>query len=258
MTIYRKLESSVNDPRKALSFMKNRIFSFWGSNDYSPFIIMTRSRTGSNLLVSLLNEHPNIFCEGEPLAWLRGRTMEGLLASYYGKQPTYIRAKGFKVFYYHPHDGYSGQALREVALNLNIRVIHLRRRNLVKVIISRMLAEKENKWFSFKFRNKPQTKIILSSEQLLAAINQTKEWEDASVRLFKNHRMFDLYYEDLLVDQTKALNNICSFLNCSDYGKNPQTRLKKQNSNVLVDVLENYNELKLHFEGTAIGAYFED
>ena len=45
----------------------------FGHEDYVPFIVLTRSRTGSNLLVSFLNGHPDIFCEGEIFARMAGR-----------------------------------------------------------------------------------------------------------------------------------------------------------------------------------------
>ena len=37
----------------------------FGNYDYGKYVIITRARTGSNLLVALLSSHPNIHSHGE-------------------------------------------------------------------------------------------------------------------------------------------------------------------------------------------------
>src|SRR5215470_17880833 len=84
---------------RALSF---RLLSAVGHDHFTKFIVLSRSRTGSNLLQSLLSSHPEIVTENEILQRLDGRNPRDIVARAYARQPYFVKAKGFKVFYYHP------------------------------------------------------------------------------------------------------------------------------------------------------------
>lgn len=45
-----------------------------GQTDYTRFVIIGRSRTGSNFLRGLLNSHPNIVCKSEEYRGWDGKT----------------------------------------------------------------------------------------------------------------------------------------------------------------------------------------
>ncbi len=71
-------------------------------SDFQRFIVLSRSRTGSNMLLSFLNSHPNIHAEGEVFNRLNGQNYQEILSRVFADQPPRILAKGFKIFYYHP------------------------------------------------------------------------------------------------------------------------------------------------------------
>lgn len=81
--------------------VKNNLIQmlFWNYN-YKKFIIITRSRTGSNLLISLLNNHPEIEAHGEIFRRLNGKTPKEIMANYFSQKPNRIKYVGFKIFYY--------------------------------------------------------------------------------------------------------------------------------------------------------------
>mgnify|MGYP006437466411 CR=1 FL=1 len=49
---------------------KKRVLSIFDHENFTKFIVLSRSRTGSNLLISMLNSHPNISAEGEKFSRL--------------------------------------------------------------------------------------------------------------------------------------------------------------------------------------------
>src|SRR5688572_27202010 len=121
-------------------------------------IILTTQRSGSTLLVSSLQSHPEILCRGELLiaglrmpppallknhrhlfkltrlvttgAWLSTRTMR----RFYAIQGP--RAHVFKAMYNHLRPPWT---LNYLLRDPDIRVIHLQRRNLLKQYISLQL-----------------------------------------------------------------------------------------------------------------------
>ena len=98
MQIKKIIGSAIDDPKKGLLYLKHGLFSLWGDQDYKPFIILSRSRTGSNLLVSLLNSHPQIFCEGEIFGRLGVRSVDSVLARAFGRQASYLKLRVLRYF----------------------------------------------------------------------------------------------------------------------------------------------------------------
>ena len=93
------------NPKNIYRTAKYFIARIFGSENYAPFLVISRSRTGSTLLMTSLNSHSNIICRGERLNFLRRnetsrkRNPVAVIKNIYGKQPTYIKAAGFKLFY---------------------------------------------------------------------------------------------------------------------------------------------------------------
>src|SRR3546814_732374 len=70
--------SGVQTPVRALRSLGFRLRSAVGHTGFTKFIVLSRSRTGSNMLVSLLDSHPRVVAEGEIVARLDGRRRAGL------------------------------------------------------------------------------------------------------------------------------------------------------------------------------------
>jgi hypothetical protein len=120
-----------------------------GHRNYTKFIIVGRSRTGSNLLRGLLNSHSQIIAYGEvfqniqidSLEWdhirffqsqkiltlIREDPTRFLDKKLFGKYSAQIAAVGFKIFYYHAQN----EAWRTVWSYLqdqrDIKVLHIKR-----------------------------------------------------------------------------------------------------------------------------------
>jgi hypothetical protein len=104
------------------------------SKNYTRFIVLTKPRTGSNMLVNSLQMHPNMKVYGELFrGGVDDKVKERILTSVddyfdsriFKKYDRSIKAVGFKIFYHHPvydHDGKVWSYLQDCD---GLRVIHL-------------------------------------------------------------------------------------------------------------------------------------
>ena len=123
----------------------------YGQSDYARFIVLGRSRVGSNLLRGLLNAHPSIETYGEifrdcgcldwdHLGYFQSSSMRSLIVRdpvtfldqrVLGRYPGAVRAVGFKIFYYHARDGAHAAVWPYLQRRADLKVIHLKRANLL-------------------------------------------------------------------------------------------------------------------------------
>ncbi|MCH7837949.1 MAG: hypothetical protein IIC26_05510 [Chloroflexi bacterium] len=132
-----------------------------GSTDYTRFIIVSGPRTGSHMLAQALNSSRDIVCFREvfnylfdfvqfevdgydnssarDLALREEHPLRFLDERIFGRHPEEIRAVGFK---YHYEQGWAYRGLRErLVEDTEIRMVHLKRRNLLRMLLSRKIAK---------------------------------------------------------------------------------------------------------------------
>ena len=246
---------TLNYLRLAIFLLYYQLFSFIGNTSFEKFIILTRSRTGSNLLVSLLNSHPSVYSEREIFARLNGRSYKNILSKVFSKQPFYIKAKGFKIFYYHPIDGRSDKVFNALKSIEGLKVIHLKRRNIFRTLISRKIAGNQNVWWTTKTSKENSKKVTFTVKEADEGFNQTRCWEKEGDKIFKNHDLITIYYEDLASNREATFRKITEFLGIK-YSK-PKTSLKRQNYQEIKDLVTNYDEIRMAFQGTKWQSFFE-
>jgi LPS sulfotransferase NodH len=256
-----KLRAAIQNPKLAIAFLKYRAFRAFGHFRFKRFIVLSRSRTGSNMLVSFLNSHPNILVNGEILGTLSGRNYINVLTTAYGKEPYYVKAKGFKIFYYHPSDDTNGNVWDYLVNMKDLYVIHLKRRNILRTLTSRKIAGVLDVWSTKANDSRSDDsarpkKISFTIDELTKGFEQTRQWEQNGDSMFNNHPMASVYYEDLVDDVESCFRNITDFLGVPYM--HPQTGLKRQNPEKIRDLVSNYDELKTAFEGTQWQSFFDD
>lgn len=232
-----------------------------GHMNYRRFIVLTRDRTGSNMLVQALNSHPKIASDYEVFAKLYGRTEEEIMSHAFGRQPFYIRAKGFKIFYYHPQDDSDSPVWEMLQAIEGLHVIHLKRRNILNALVSSRVAYQTG---IYGVRNDREASssieqlplIRFTPEELEADFHKNRQWEDWGKRTFADKPMLDVAYEDVARDLTREVGRVAEFLGLKAH--TPKTDFRKQRTRPMYDVVENYGELKVHFQGTEWEAFFED
>lgn len=174
------LIKAIRHPQKTFEKISYRLLCIIGHLDFKRFIVLSRSRTGSNMLISFLNSHPNIHAEGEIFSKLNGQDYKDVLAKAFSKQPSYIAAKGFKIFYYHPLDDEPDSLWKDLMTLDDLRVIHLKRRNIFRTLISRKLAGMQDVWripSSESLNPVKNRAVTFTPEELEEGFKQTKEWE---------------------------------------------------------------------------------
>lgn len=256
----KKLIYAVNHPKIMLDSGIYRLSSLFGQQDYRKFIVLTQGRSGSNMLISMLNSHPKVHAKGELFHRLYGQPAERVLTKIYGTHPAQIQAVGFKIFYYHPLDEPVTRVWDLLTQIEDLHVIHLKRRNLLRLVLSKKIAEQTDSWVN---RDGSPEKIAVHQKQVTFSV-QELETEFSEIHevqrrfggLFQTDRMITSYYEEIAANPTMEMRRITDLL-----GLEPSTTkatVKRQNPERLPSLILNYHELKRAFRGTAWEPFFED
>ena len=247
-----------------------------GHRDYDRFIILGRSRIGSNFLRGLLNTHSQIVVLGElfqnqsAIGWaypgyLNTPRMYSLFLNnpvkfiekkVYKKFPLKVSAVGFKIFYYHAQNE-NWKPVWDYFRDLkSIKIIHIKRKNILRTHLSRKLAALTDAWVDTNGGLWEGGVVRLDYEDCLHDFVQTRQWEQTYDALFENHPLVEIFYEDLARDYSVVMRQVQEFLGVPPEDVQPQTF--KQSSQPLTQVISNYVELKKRFSGTEWEAFFEE
>jgi len=256
----KKLMYAVNHPKIMLDSGIYRLSSLFGQQEYRKFIVLTQGRSGSNMLISMLNSHPHVHAKGELFHRLYGQPATRVLAKIYGAHPAQIEAVGFKIFYYHPLDEPVTQVWDLLTAVEDLHVIHLKRRNLLRLVLSKKIALQTDSWVN---RNGTATELAIqqrqvafSVQELEAEFSEIDEMQRRFGTRFQSNRMMTTYYEEIAANPTAEMRRITDLL-----GLEPSTTkatVKRQNPERLSSLILNYHELKSAFRGTSWEPFFED
>lgn len=246
--------------------------------DYTRFIILGRSRVGSTLLLRSLQENRHILGFGElfqsnAYRWIanapRFHGSAKMLSNQYHEhpvlflqnqifrqQPKHIEAVGFKLFYYHARSEVGSSVWKYLQSQNNIRVIHIRRRNMLRAILSREKAAKTKSWVKTSSTDAlaNDAQIKLNSSDCQTEFLKTQREEDNAIQWFMQNPTLEIYYEDLVDSFKNEMTKIQQFLGIEPQMLTPVTM--KQANQPLAEAIENYEELKLAFKGTQWSSYF--
>lgn len=244
--------------------------------DYTRFIILGRSRTGSNFLRGLIQSNPAVVTFGEVFRNVDALDMDNaqypnspaLLDLYqhdplaflekaiYGKMPPEVHAVGFKLFYYHARQAPFDQLWPVLQADQHLHIIHIKRRNILKTHISRENAEKSGSWVNTSGTKEDPGPITVDYEACLTDFERTRQWEQEADLFFAGHPMLQVTYEDLAAQTVQSGQLIQQFL-----GLEPvpvQARTFRQSRKPLSEAIANYADLKRRFAGTPWAEFFSE
>jgi len=247
-----------------------------GHEDYTRFIILGRSRSGSNFLRGLLNAHSQVVVLGElfqnqaAIGWAYPGYLETrqLLSLFHNEPvrfledkvfkrfPKRIRAVGFKIFYYHAQNDNWEPVWDYLIGQKDLKVIHIKRKNILRTHLSRKLAAMTDNWVNTTGGKSDHKGVTLDYEECLRDFEQTREWEQSYDRHFAGHENIEITYEDLALDYASQIVRLQDFLGIMREEVKPQTF--KQSSQPLSQAITNYFELKKQFNDTSWGTFFEE
>lgn len=254
------LIKAARNPAKAASVITHKVLAPVGHRDYRKFVVLTRDRTGSNRLIQALNSHPKIASDYEVFGKIYDSSEREILDRTFGRQPFYIAAKGFKIFYYHPQDRTDSPIwamLRDIE---DLHVIQLRRENLLHALVSSRIAYQTGVYGirtdgDAKSYDIDAAKVQFTPEELEADFARNKEWEDWGKTYFADKPFLDVTYENTVIDLARETSRISTFLGLKPHS--PKTDFRKQRHNPINETIENYEELKRHFQSSRWRSFFE-
>ena len=232
---------------------------FAGQKNYTKYILLARPRTGSTLLNLMLRSHPNVCAWGESFGRIGQQNEAHILANIFSQYPERVRAVGFKIHYNHPGDRNATQIWKRLRQMDDLHVIHLKRKNLLRTIVSSQIAQKLRLTQISKASKRPtllERSVLLTAPDLRDRFMTTQKHEFNFSQKFSEHSSLHVFYEDLVANPEQEFRRITDFL-CLPFFL-PEIRVKKMNPEKLSSLLPNYAALKADFAGTSWESFFDD
>jgi LPS sulfotransferase NodH len=222
------------------------------------FVVLAVPRTGSNLLCTMLNSHPEILCHHEVfnpqgVFTALGSRGQGLAAESLQRRDddplgfldrvwqtgTDVESVGFKWT-----RGQNVKVLKHVVSDAGVRKIVLRRRNRIKTFVSEKIAQNTEQWevYSPNELVMPRPSIRVDPKELLDHIRLNQRFYEELTADLKHHGQpyLEVDYETLW--EGSVPKQMLSFLDVSPHV--PLTAASvKQNSTDLRNSVLNFDEL---------------
>jgi len=167
-----------------------------------------------------------------------------------------VKATGFKIFYYHPLKEDGTEVWNLLTSMPDLHVLHLKRRNILRTLISRKIAGQTKVWFQTQApADSPDRRIEFEVGELRKGFRGTRRLEAEGDRMFAGHPKLEVAYEDLTADILGTFARITEFLGVEALA--PSTEYVRQNPEPMSKLVRNYAELKEAFKGTQWEDFFE-
>jgi len=231
------------------------------------FVIVAAERTGTNLLIGLLNDYEGFFAGAElfnpvniskdivpwrdvdeaelpALLEQRRRDPVGFWNALCERgESRGHRAVGFKLLYGH------GLAQKELLERLQseraIRIIHVTRRNLLRRFVSERQALASGKWAQgMSSESATREPVEISLKDLTNSIATATEREQAFNQMFAEHPMLHVVYEDLARRPARVAERAALFLGLSNAHVEPSVKYRKTGAEDIADALVDFDALR--------------
>lgn len=211
---------------------------------YSAFALLCEPRSGSTLLHTYLNSHPQVLSYGEVLRMEleKGNRSNNIVSDIIFKpHAPQIKAVGLKLFYeYVDHPDYR-DSFSQIVERKDVKVIHLVRKNLLELYVSLKTAEQTNVWSATQLSKQTVAiQVDFDDYQKFVALHQ--QHQTLFTDLFRNHAVIKVTYEELVEYPQQTLLTVQKFL-----GVEPQnlfTLLMKQSHGPVSTRISNYAEVE--------------
>ncbi len=267
MSNWQKINNTFGD-----EFIRRKWFS--GQEIYTPFVILGWYRSGTTLLTSLLQNHPELVCYSEvflpkePL-WgqgvynrfvnvnkaqqLRDQHPDQFLKQYIFR--AYQKGKGgvgFKLLY--PQLQSNVALANALGAIPNLKVILLQRENLLDLWVSAQVAQKTGVKNKVNTQRDSAVQLTLDPKDLEKRFQNLKRGQDEMHVFAKQFNSLELTYEALNADRKAVMQEVFQFLNVTP--KEVETSLVKQQKQPLSEIVQNFDGLVAYFKGTDSEKYF--
>lgn len=245
--IYKKLP---DEKRKKLETLN---IYFAGHQQYTKFVIVGYSRTGSNFLYAGLASCKEVKMYHEVFAdhnRKNGESFDHVFNMVFNKQPSQVSAVGCKIFYFHLTE----EEWKRFIDKEGFKIIHLVRNNKLRTIVSLDIAFKTDQWSSNEDTLITNKRIRLDNTTIKKRLESIVQYEQLTRNRFVDRAFLEVSYEELVNYPSKVFNKISKFLNisCVDVSA---IELRKQNPDALKDLIENFEDVVNALKGTEYEKY---
>lgn len=225
----------------------------------TKFIILSSGRTGSTLLVNLMNNLDDVECQGELLKrrlWRPYRFIE------MWEKQTLKKHFGFKLLSYHLRNVQTFNKEKEFLLHLSsqgYKVIYLERQNRLYQAFSLLYALSRDQWHQEKNKKLAKHKIIVDFKILDQWMEDLEELERYEEELLKEIDYLHLVYEKDLErphQHNRTLEKVATFLNIEH--QEVSSSFKKITPRQLNSFIENYDETVAYIEKQPYAHYLHN
>jgi len=229
------------------------------------FVIFAQGRSGSTLLVDLMNSHPEIFTFGEIMQHnvvrdLRNPVRYAAGVCSLSKSP----ATGFKVKVYQIENiqGHDPKVVLTQFHEHGWKLIYLVRTNLLRHAVSDIRTEKTGEFHNVKDaevggKRATERRIRISPDELMKVIRFREECLAKEERALESLPHLRIEYEkDLLGPeaQRESMNRVFDFLGLPPH--DAETAFRKVTSRNISDDIENFDELEAELQRTGYDRFF--
>jgi hypothetical protein len=220
------------------------------------------------MLGRMLDQHPQIRCFGEIFSTKAVHLAQHGLAAgaplntaarldYFGGQ-AFPRQWGFRAHVYHGMPAYDAELFTDFwsALGPTLRVIHLLRENLFHRYVSHRVARLTDQWFVRTGEEAAIRRVTLqlSPREVAENCEEMESWQTVGAARFPH--ALTVLYEDLEHDCARSIGKILCYLGVDDAIALEPATVKLSQS--IREMVQNYDELKRHFQGSRWGRFFVD
>ena len=213
----------------------------------TKFIIFGQGRTGSNLIQSLVNVHPDVRCDGEillpamigKLNWLK-LYINGCALKHH--KPAY----GFllKLTHLPQGQGIDNVEFLRYLTDQGWKIIYTQRRNFVKQIISAIIAINRHQWHDSSDNPLKNKKFHIDLDELFKGIQRKETQTATELDILQHLPHLTVVYEDELLEpqwHQQTTDKIFDYLGIPSVSV--QASLKKTTPKDLSQIVENYDEI---------------
>lgn len=222
------------------------------------FAIFGQGRTGSELLLSLIDCHPEIHCEGEMLnkkVWFPYLYLQGRMAKY----PNFVY--GCKV---RTDQLLFDQGIDPVKFTIGLqengwKIVYISRQNLLRQNISLLIGLARQKWHDTADKPFSDRKIQIDSQELIKYLKLSDLYLEKEREIIGNLPHVNVTYEQDLFNSDRhqpTLDRVFDYLGLSSVPV--KTKYVKTSANKkLSDSIENYAEIAAALEKTKYAQFLE-
>ncbi|MCE2497132.1 MAG: hypothetical protein J4F31_11245 [Flavobacteriales bacterium] len=218
----------------------------------AKFVFFGKGRSGTTLLVSLMNSHPDLFCDGETLNKKVARPL-GRIRTRERLSPKSVY--GFKLLSYQLrdlHDFDDPKAFLQSLIDDGYKLIHLRRHNNLRQVLSRLYVEHRMAYHAKKGSSTgPLEKMTLDVEDLKVQLGRSASLDQFEAQVLDGLTYLPVSYEDDLEDKAKhpeTMSKVFHFLKLHYH--EPKAGLKKITTKKLSGFIANADEVEQVLRGT--------